>query len=152
VASGSFWPRGGCPRRGSRPSTSPTGRKFLASVDLPSDAVERIAVALGIVDTLERQIHELQRALRRIARDQAGYQALITQYGIGELIALTCPTPQLALDRACERGPAPATSRGASADVGKLFLLVAAVVRHNRRRRLSRPGCGAPTEEACEAY
>ena len=52
--------------------SGPTGRKFLASVDLPSDAVERIAVALAMVDTLERQIHELQRALRRIARHQAG--------------------------------------------------------------------------------
>jgi transposase len=72
--------------------SSPAGRKFLASVDLPSDAVERIAVALGMVDTLERQIHELQRALRRIARHQAGCQALMTQYGIGELIALTCLT------------------------------------------------------------
>jgi hypothetical protein len=59
--------------------SSPTGRKFLASVDLPSDAVERIAVALGMVDTLEREIHQIERSLRRLARHQTGCQALITQ-------------------------------------------------------------------------
>jgi transposase len=72
--------------------SSPTGRKFLASVELPADAVERIAVALQMVDTLERQIGQIERSLRRLARHQAGCQALMTQYGVGELIALTCLT------------------------------------------------------------
>jgi transposase len=71
---------------------SPTGREFLARLGLPADAQERIDVALFMVDTLERQIHELDRQLRRIARHQAGCQALMTQYGVGELIALTCLT------------------------------------------------------------
>jgi transposase len=72
--------------------SSPRGREFLAGVDLPADARERITVALGLIDTLERQIRELERALRKIARRQAGCQALMTQFGVGELIALVCLT------------------------------------------------------------
>ena len=67
----------------------PAGRKFLDGLDLPEDARERVAVALGMVDTLERQIHEIERGLRRLARHQPGCQALMTQFGVGELIALT---------------------------------------------------------------
>lgn len=70
--------------------SGPTGRAFLAGLLLAADAQERIDVALGMVDTLERQIHEFERALRRIARHQASCQALMTQFGVGELIALTC--------------------------------------------------------------
>ena len=65
------------------------GRDFLNSRDLPADAREHIAVALGMVDTLDRQIHQLERGLRHVARHQPGCQALMTQYGVGELIALT---------------------------------------------------------------
>ena len=65
------------------------GRGFLERLDVPVDARERITVALFMVDTLERQIHEIERGLRRVARHQAGCQALISQFGVGELIALT---------------------------------------------------------------
>ncbi len=65
------------------------GRRFLERLDLPEDARERVTVALFMVDTLERQIHEIERGLRRVARHQAGCQALMTQFGVGELIALT---------------------------------------------------------------
>jgi transposase len=65
------------------------GRRFLAHLDLPADARERVTVALFMGSTLERQIHEIERALRKIARHQAGCQALMTQFGVGELIALT---------------------------------------------------------------
>lgn len=58
-------------------------------LDLPADARERVTVALFMIDTLERQIHEIERGLRRVARHQAGCQALMTQFGVGELIALT---------------------------------------------------------------
>ena len=68
------------------------GREFLKRLDLPADARERVTVALGMVDTLERQIHEIERGLRRLARRQAGCQALMTQFGVGELIALTLLT------------------------------------------------------------
>jgi transposase len=65
------------------------GRDFLERRDLPADARERVEVALGMVDTLERQIHQIKRGLRRLARRQPGCQALMTQFGVGELIALT---------------------------------------------------------------
>ena len=65
------------------------GRDFLERLDLPTDARERITVALFMVDTLDRQIHKLNRELRRVARHQTGCQALMTQFGVGELIALT---------------------------------------------------------------
>ena len=71
---------------------SATGREFLAALDLPADALERIEVALFMVDTLGARIHELELGLRRIARHQAGCQALMTQYGVGELIALVTLT------------------------------------------------------------
>ena len=45
-----------------------------------------------MIDTLEREIAEIERALRRVARRQVGCQALMTQFGVGELIALTLVT------------------------------------------------------------
>jgi transposase len=65
------------------------GREFLQRLDLPADARERVTVALFMVDTLEREIHQIERGLRKIARRQAGCQTLMTQFGVGELIALT---------------------------------------------------------------
>ena len=64
------------------------GRQFLAGLDLPLDARERIRVALEIIDLLDAQIAELERDLRALARHQAGCQALMTQYGMGEISAL----------------------------------------------------------------
>ena len=69
--------------------SSPTGREFLNALGLPEDAHERIAIALLIIDDLDRHIHELERSLRRTARNQTGCQALMSQFGVGELIALT---------------------------------------------------------------
>lgn len=68
---------------------SSAGREFLNRLGLPEDARERVAIALVMIDDLDRHIHELERSLRRIARNQAGCQALMTQFGVGELIALT---------------------------------------------------------------
>ena len=45
-----------------------------------------------MIDMLDTQIHELERELRKIARHQAGCQALMTQFGVGELIALVALT------------------------------------------------------------
>jgi transposase len=63
--------------------SSPAGREFLDRLDLAADARERIEVALVMVDTLEHQIRELERSLRKIARRQAGCQALMTQSASG---------------------------------------------------------------------
>ena len=68
------------------------GRAFLHGLPLPDDARERINVALGMADTLDAQIHQIERGLRRLARRQPGCQVLMTQFGVGELIALTVLT------------------------------------------------------------
>jgi transposase len=41
-----------------------------------------------MVEVLERQIHAIELSLRRLARHRAGCQALMTQYGMGEISAL----------------------------------------------------------------
>ena len=68
------------------------GRQSLARLGLPADARERVTVALDMIDTLEREISEIKRSRRRVARHQAGCQALMTQFDVGELIALTLVT------------------------------------------------------------
>jgi transposase len=72
--------------------SGPRGREFLASLPLPLDASERVVIALRMIDMLGAQIHELERELRKVARHQAGCQALMTQFGVGELIALVTLT------------------------------------------------------------
>jgi transposase len=57
-------------------------------LQLPVDATERIRVALEIIDMLEIQLAAIERELRTLARHQAGCQALMTQYGMGELCSL----------------------------------------------------------------
>jgi transposase len=69
-----------------------SGRVFLTGLDLPVDARERVTVALHMIDTLAHQITEIERSLRRVARHQPGCRALMTQFGVGELIALTLVT------------------------------------------------------------
>ena len=64
------------------------GRQFLAELELPLDARERVRVALELIDMLEIQLSAIERDLRTLARHQPGCQALMTQYGMGELSAL----------------------------------------------------------------
>jgi transposase len=64
------------------------GRQFLTGLQLPIDARERISVALEMIDLLEIQIATSERDLRPLARRQTGCQALMTQYGMGEISAL----------------------------------------------------------------
>lgn len=65
------------------------GREFLATLELPVDASERIRVALDMIDLLEIQINTIERDLRAIARRQTGCRALMAKiYGIGELSSL----------------------------------------------------------------
>jgi transposase len=64
------------------------GRRFLAALELPLDARERITTALEIIDLLDAQLAELERDLRELARRQAGCQALMAQYGMGEISSL----------------------------------------------------------------
>ncbi|MGZ6880986.1 MAG: IS110 family RNA-guided transposase [Mycobacteriaceae bacterium] len=64
------------------------GREFLAELELPPDASERVRVALEIIDMLDIQLSAIERDLRSLARHQNGCQALMGQYGMGELSAL----------------------------------------------------------------
>jgi transposase len=64
------------------------GRQFLAGLELPIDARERIGVALEIIDLLDAQLAEIERDLRALARRQSGCQALMAQYGMGEISSL----------------------------------------------------------------
>ena len=66
---------------------SAAGRDFLARLELPTADLERIEVALALVDALDRQLAPLEQALRRLARRQPGCRALMRHFGIGELTA-----------------------------------------------------------------
>lgn len=68
---------------------SARGREFLAAVELPAAARERIEVALTLVEAIDRQLAPLERELGRLARRQPGCRALMRHYGIG---AVTAPT------------------------------------------------------------
>jgi transposase len=64
------------------------GREFLERLELPTDARERIEIALGMVDAIDAQIAPLERELRQLARRQTGCKALMSLYGMGELTSL----------------------------------------------------------------
>jgi transposase len=66
---------------------SAKGREFLAAVELPPAARERVEVALALIEALDRQLQPLESELRRLARRQPGCRALMRHYGIGELTA-----------------------------------------------------------------
>ena len=68
---------------------SAQGRAFLDRLELPDAASERIAVALSMIEAIDRQLAPLERELRRLARRQTGCRALMAHYGIGELTAPT---------------------------------------------------------------
>jgi len=103
------------------------GRAFLKRVELPESARERIAVALALIETLEAQLAPIERELRSLARSQPGCQALMRQFGIGELLAPTI---------LCELGDVSrlSSSRKAVRAVG----LDVGVHRSDRRSRVGR--------------
>jgi transposase len=61
---------------------SAQGREFLARLELPDAARQRI-------EALDRQLAPLEAELRRLARRQTGCRALMRHYGVGELTAPT---------------------------------------------------------------
>jgi transposase len=65
------------------------GRAFLARLELPDAAGQRIEVALAIIDELDRQLAPLERQLGTLARRQPGCRALMGFYGIGPITATT---------------------------------------------------------------
>ena len=104
----------------------PAGRAFLARLELPPEARERIEISLALIGALEAQLHPLERELAAIARRQRGCQALQRHFGIGPATALTILAE---LGDACRLSASRKAVRLAGLDVG--------VYRSDRR---SRPG------------
>ena len=111
------------------------GRAFLHSLVLPPAALQRIEVALAIIDELERQRVPLEREITRLARHPIGCQALLRQYGVGPITATTV---------LCELGDVTRLSasrtavRASGLDVG-----VYRSDRHSRAGRITRQGAPA---------
>jgi transposase len=77
----------GCPPR--RQLMIGDGREWLAAQPLAQSAREQVAVALAMIDALDRQMAPLEREMRAYARRQPGCKALMRLYGIGELTSVT---------------------------------------------------------------
>ena len=77
----------GCPQRGELLTLN--GRAWLAAQSLSDAAREQITVALAVIDALDIQLAPLDGRLRAFARHQPGCKALLGQFGVGELTAVT---------------------------------------------------------------
>ena len=55
---------------------SQRGREFLAGLEVPPDAIERIEVALSTIAAIDAQLAPIERGLRQLARRQPGCRAL----------------------------------------------------------------------------
>jgi transposase len=77
----------GCPQRSNLMTGE--GRSWLAAQPLPVAAREQITIALSVIDALDRQLAPLDKELRAYARRQPGCRALMGQFGVGELTAVT---------------------------------------------------------------
>src|SRR5215207_4559513 len=94
---------------------SERGREFLDGLRLPDDALERIEVALQMIEAIDRQVAPVERELRQLARRQPGCRALMTHYGIGEL---TAPTILCELGDVTRLSSSRKAVRSAGLDVG----------------------------------
>jgi transposase len=65
------------------------GRQWLAVQALPATAREQIMVAMAMVDALDGQLAPIDQQLRSYARRQPGCRALMGQFGVGEMTAVT---------------------------------------------------------------
>jgi transposase len=77
----------GCPQR--RNLMTGEGRQWLAAMRLPVTAREQVTVALAVIGALDGQLGPLDKELRAYARRQPGCRALMGQFGIGEVTAVT---------------------------------------------------------------
>lgn len=77
----------GVPQR--RQLLTAENRAWLGQLELPEAARLQVDVALRMVDQIRGELGPLERELRSFARRQPGCRALMRQYGIGELTAVT---------------------------------------------------------------
>jgi transposase len=108
------------------------GRAFLARVELPPAARERLEVALALIEALEAQLAPLERELIQLARRQRGCQALMRHFGLGPRTALTILAE---LGDASRLSSARKAVRYAGIDIG-----VHRSDAHNRPGRLAKQG------------
>jgi transposase len=103
------------------------GRAFLEELELPTDARERIEIALAMVEAIDAQTAPLERDLRQLARRQTGCKALMELYGMGELTSLVT---------LCELGDV--TRLSASRKAVRMAGLDIGVHRSDRRARVGK--------------
>jgi transposase len=77
----------GCSQRGELLTLA--GREWLAMQPLCPAGREQIIVALAIIDALDIQLAPMDARLRAFARHQPGCKTLLSQFGVGELTAVT---------------------------------------------------------------
>ncbi|MGH2742877.1 MAG: IS110 family transposase [Thermoleophilaceae bacterium] len=106
---------------------SAKGREFLAGLELPAAARERVEVALALIEAADRQLAPLEKELRQLARRQPGCRALMAHYGIGEP---TAPTILCELGDVARLSASRKAVRCAGLDVG--------VHRSDRRSRVGK--------------
>ncbi len=106
---------------------SAKGREFLAGLELPAAARERVEVALALIEAADRQLAPLEKELRQLARRRPGCRALMAHYGIGEP---TAPTILCELGDVARLSASRKAVRCAGLDVG--------VHRSDRRSRVGK--------------
>jgi transposase len=77
----------GCPQR--RNLMTDGGREWLVGQALPATGRQQITVAIAMIDALETQLAPIDKQLRSYARRQRGCRALMGQFGVGEMTAVT---------------------------------------------------------------
>jgi transposase len=77
----------GVPRR--RQLLTAENRAWLEQLELPGAARLQLDVARRMIDQIRSELEPIERELRAFARRQRGCRALMRQYGIGELTAVT---------------------------------------------------------------
>jgi transposase len=65
------------------------GRQWLAARALPVTAREQITIAVAMIEALDHQLAPIDKQLRAYARRQPGCRALMGQFGVGEMTAVT---------------------------------------------------------------
>src|SRR4051812_34195585 len=65
------------------------GRQWLAAQALAATAREQITVAVAMIEALDLQLAPIDKQLRAYARRQVGCRALMGQFGVGEMTAVT---------------------------------------------------------------
>ena len=66
---------------------SPAGRQQLEHAELPPAARQAVDMAMRLIDRLSVEIEDLTVQLGHLARREPACQALMAQYGVGELVA-----------------------------------------------------------------